>query len=311
MIPQMIKLVLSFMVWSSFIYLSGISNEFSKTVFGLDEFPSTEDPFALFQRWSEKYEKVYETPVEMEKRFQIFETNLNYIAEHNAKMPLASYRLGPTRLADLTPEEFSKIYLNTIPPNSSQVEQQNYPTRVYEYCDVNYTASGVVTPVKDEGQCGSSWAFATTAAYESAYLLAGKGTADFSEQQIIDCTSSKYDCNAGSVEEAFKWVKSNGGIASEASYPYTARKGNCQTKEKAVTIDGYRSVSPESEDHLAYMLNKNGPFVVVVRASVTFMMYGGKTYAKILLHGTPREAALLFFTESLSQTVRERLKKSS
>jgi C1A family cysteine protease len=92
---------------------------------------------------------------------------------------------------------------------------------------VDWVKSGAVTPVKDQGQCGSCWSFSTTGALEGAYYIAHGTLESFSEQQLVDCDNRKnggkdMGCNGGLMDNAFSWIEKNGGLCTESAYPYTS-----------------------------------------------------------------------------------------
>jgi len=110
---------------------------------------------------------------------------------------------------------------------------------------LNWVTKGAVTPIKDQGQCGSCWAFSATGAIEGAVFVAGKGLTSVAEQQLVDCAGAQGNqgCNGGLMDYAFDYVIANKGIGSEASYKYTARDGTCKKVPSVSTISGYKDVA--------------------------------------------------------------------
>jgi len=196
-----------------------------------------------FTEFMKSYKKEY-LGNEVFTRFNVFKNNLALIESHNAQN--LGWTMGLNQFADLTSEEFEQMYLRYTPEehNSSFV-----PSNAPE-AEVDWTAkSGIVTPIKDQGQCGSCWAFSTTGSVESALAVAGKQLTSVSEQQLVDCSGStgNQGCNGGLMDNAFQWIIKNGGIAAEADYKYTAKDGSCQSVRSASSISGFKDIKAKDE----------------------------------------------------------------
>lgn len=132
-----------------------------------------------------------------------------------------------------------------------------------------------MTPVKDQAQCGSCWAFSTTGGVEGAVQVATGKLTSLSEQQLVDCAGSagNQGCNGGLMDDAFNWIVSHNGIGSEASYPYTARDGTCKNVPSVSTITGYSDVQQGSEAALLSAL-QNQPISIAIEADQSsFQMF--------------------------------------
>ena len=145
--------------------------------------------------------------------------------------------------------------------------------------EFDWRQNGAGTPVEDQKNCGSCWAFATAAAFEGNYELNHGMVVHVSEQQILDC-DTKYSCLGGWW--AFDYIKSGGGLTSAASYPYTAIQGMCLVKPKLYREDIWGFVANNGSiptvDEIKAALCSHGPIVVAVRATDAFLSYVGGVF---------------------------------
>jgi len=207
---------------------------------------------ATASQWEEfkaQYGKNYAGDEEV-KRQAIFETNMEFIATENAKGH--TYTLGMGPFADLTSEEFKATHLGYTKPEAEEPVLDVFKWQGEELEDrVDWTEKGVVTPVKDQGQCGSCWAFSTTGALESGYALSSGKLVSLSEQQHVDCDGfPNLGCSGGQMSNALKWAMKHDSC-SEESYPYTAKGGifstckssGCDVAMPSGTVKGVKSIS--------------------------------------------------------------------
>jgi C1A family cysteine protease len=140
----------------------------------------------------------------------------------------------------------------------------------------DWKSQGAVTPVKNQGQCGSCWAFSATGAIEGAWKIKSGSLVSLSEQQLVDCAGStgNQGCNGGLMDRAFEWVIKNGGICSEAAYPYTARGGACaKTCSPVAKLTGYKDIPQGSEAALMTALRAQPVSVAVEADKQAFQFY--------------------------------------
>uniref|UniRef100_A0A8B9HSD6 Cathepsin L.1 n=1 Tax=Astyanax mexicanus TaxID=7994 RepID=A0A8B9HSD6_ASTMX len=243
-----------------------------------------------FKAWKLKFGKSYSTEEEESQRKMIWLTNRKLVLEHNmlAEQGLKSFRLGMTHLADMddqehkqmfktSPESFNKNKTHQPAPNHHQKGGVGLPSLV------DWVSAGYVTPVKNQSQCRSSWAFSATGALEGQMYKKTRKLVPLSEQQLIDCSwlQGNEGCGGGSVKMAFQYVNANGGLQTGDSYPYTAREGMCLSYPPYIyaTCHGFRNLDSEDEYELQQAVTAVGPISVVIDASKSsFLLYQSGIY---------------------------------
>lgn len=283
------------------LFLAGQAAAFSGTV----------DHSALFSEWKKTHGKVYDSAAKEAKAFTAFAFNEEKIAAHNS-MGL-SYTLGHNEFSDLTSAEFFSMYTG-YNASLARASKKKRPLHVYNVEEklpnsIDWVASGAVTPVKNQGRCGSCWAFSTTGAIEGAYQIASGSLVSLSEEELVQCDDNgDMGCNGGLMDNAFTWVESHG-LAKESAYPYTSGtgiRGLCsRTKENegVVTVSGFTDVRQGDEDALRSALAK-GPVSIAIEADKSaFQLYksgvldssfcGQKLDHAVLLVGYGTDASLM------------------
>lgn len=185
------------------------------------------------------------------ERFEIFKDNLAFIEAENAEGH--SYTLGVGPFADLTHEEFVRTYASGFPADTPSSGAPHLGSHTWNGDvlpdEVDWTAAGAVTAVKDQAMCGSCWAFSATGALEGAYKIASGSLPVLSEQQFVDCPTGSFmmhGCRGGLMDDAFRWSQDQD-LCSNSSYPYEAKGGTCRSTgcEVAIpqgTVAGFKDV---------------------------------------------------------------------
>jgi len=210
---------------------------------------------------------------EDDHRFRVFCENLDKIAAHNAKN--SSYTLGITSLTHLTREEFSSLKLGYKGKEVSSVIDENDELSPAG-ASVDWVAKGAVTPVKNQGQCGSCWSFSTTGSLEGLNFIKHKKLVSLSEQELMDCSGSfgNQGCEGGLMDDAFEYVEKNG-LSAENKYPYKGVDEDCASKGKkrVLKISGHQDVTVNSNKALIAAIAKQPVSVAIEADQDAFQLY--------------------------------------
>lgn len=237
---------------------------------------------AEFKAFMERYGRSYRDEVEHFARFAIFRANLYLIETENAKGH--SYTLGVNEFADRTVEEFSAQHFGLKAPEKLWSGLPKLGTHKYSGdplpASVDWVSKGAVTPVKNQGACGSCWAFSSTGAMEGRWQIATGSLVSLSEQQLVDCaTDGNQGCRGGLMDNAFTWLEQNP-MCTEASYPYSGKDGVCQQANCTVgipkgSVTGFMDVPPKDTNALMEAVSQ-GPVSVAIEADqAIFQLYKG------------------------------------
>jgi C1A family cysteine protease len=210
------------------------------------------------------YNKEYETLDEYNYRLGIFNHNIELIQNHNSQH--LDWTMDTNEWTDRTWEEFSSTrlgynYNNQIPPTYIIDASTDLPDAI------DWRDHGVVTPVKNQGQCGSCWAFSAVETIESAVAIHTGSLTVLSEQELVDCDhNGDLGCSGGLMTQAFGWVVQNG-LCTEKSYPYQAKNGQCRQSSCSPVdfIKGYANVPSNNQLALKQAVAKQ-PIAVAIEA---------------------------------------------
>jgi len=221
----------------------------------------------LWQSFKADYHKSYNSTEEDSRRFGYFLENLKVAERRNAEDTAVH---GITKFSDLTQQEFASRYLRADVRMKTSAPLFEVARPVSNDPLIDW--SGVfTTPVKDQGYCGSCWAFSATEQIESDTLRQLGKAYVLSPAQVTQCTTLSSGCGGGWTEAAYKWVQNNG-LETDADYPYTNKMyqgvtGTCSSvaSKEIVTITGYSTINGEAS--MASYVQSTGPLSVCVDAN--------------------------------------------
>ncbi|CAI7998290.1 Digestive cysteine proteinase 2 [Geodia barretti] len=253
-----------------------------------------------WKAWKEKYGKIYDDDITELRRHAIWQANKKYVDEHNEHLaqPLG-FTLAINEYSDLDSAEFAKQLTGLIGnPTVDPSVKRHTATPGAIPDSVDWRTKGIVTPVKNQGQCGSCWAFSATGGLEGQHALVTGNLVSLSEQNLVDCSQAQGDegCNGGWPFWAFEYVITNDGIDLEKDYPYVARDETCRFKAADVgsTCSSYEMVTEDSEVALTDAIANVGPISVAIDAShASFQMYSSGIYYEPSCSTTELDHAVL------------------
>jgi len=243
-----------------------------------------------FYEFKMKHNKNYSTWEEHEKRLGIYKANKIKIQAHNDQK--RSWTMAMNQFGDMTGYEFS-MYVKRgagggyVPKKESERKVQHH--KYNATCDsIDWDARGMITPVKNQGQCGSCWSFSTTGAIEGRYAISSGQLASLSEQELVDCDQNDSGCNGGLMDFGFEYVIQHKGLCSEVQYPYTSgsttQRGTCESYEctnRFDAISSYADVPSDNQEALESALC-DGPVSIAIEADQEYFQF----YSSGVLDGT-------------------------
>ena len=249
-------------------------------------------PYPTFQQWQTLYSKFYLSATERDYRESMYDRNVRKIARHNSKAN--TWTMAVNQFADMPKREFAAKYLTGASAggynNATHLRNKNYNWTLLNGnysalpASVDWSTKGAVTPVKDQGQCGSCWSFSSTGALEGAWFVKHHALTNLSEQQLVDCSTAQGNqgCNGGLMDYAFQYVMANG-LTTEAAYPYTATGPNaCEAKglPVAVKATGFTDVPTNSQLALMTAVVQQPVAVAIEADENAFQFYSSGVLTK-------------------------------
>jgi C1A family cysteine protease len=251
---------------------------------------------AIVTKWNQfldfmiDYDKSYVDMDDIRERYLVFHDNLDYIHQENDKNH--SYKLGINQFADWTHEEYKDyVHRGTLQLGKTTCPLAKDMSGTLP-ASIDWRSKGAVNAIQDQGQCGSCWTFSSSSAIEGAYAISTGKLAKLSEQNLVDCAGLTYGsrgCSGGLMDGAFNYVMDHG-IASESSYPYTAKDGSCKSFTPVTKISSCYDV-PANELQLTYALTQHVVSIAIQADGRSFQLYSSgvfddaKCYQGQLDHG--------------------------
>lgn len=279
---------------STFLYAC-LAGSVSILAAALEESEHTE-----FFAWTEHHSKTYQTEEETKLRLEIWKNNDAFIRAHNNKDPPPSYTLGHNHFSDLTLDEYQEYNrLGSYSPGLvTPVRTRSYDSvstatklrknrQLQDVPDsIDWVEKGAIVPVKNQGMCGSCWAFSAIVAIEGAHYLDTRNLTSLSEQELVDCDHLDMGCSGGLMDNAFLFDENSTGICSEEDYPYAmhrrwlrgcgSEKGECVPVEHT-RVSSFVDVENTVDAFLAAISKQ--PVSVAIEADLqSFQFYESGVY---------------------------------
>jgi len=241
-----------------------------------------------FRNFKAKFNKAYKNEAENDYRMKVFADNLEKINRHNEEAAAGkhTFTLGVNQFADLTIHEWRETltFKGFQDQNQFGRPKSSMKEKLVDIPDsIDWRDEGYVTPVKDQGACGSCWAFSTTGSMEGAIKKATGELVSLSEQNLVDCDDMDEGCNGGFMENAFPWIISNGGINTEEDYPYRSNPNPIEcafdANKPTYTIKEFHEILKNDESDLTERIATEGPISVGIDAGqFSFQFYQEGVY---------------------------------
>jgi len=260
-----------------------------------------------FASWAAAYDKKYSSEAERKKRLGLFAASAKLVEEHNSKIPAGSdrYRLGLNEFADMSDSEFFEMYglgkmkgqedcsatrKGALQGSASKMTELPADLPVA----IDWRDKGIVSPVKNQGRCGSCWTFSTTGALEAHYKKKHGRFLSFSEQQLLDCAGNydNHGCNGGLPSHAFQYILESGGLDTERAYPYEMTSENkCRFRKWGVGVRVTRvhNITQFDETGIEVAVGTVGPVSVAFQVASDFRLYAGGVYDSTVCKDQPKD----------------------
>jgi len=268
--------------------------------------PSLSEEQAVWNLYKASFGKTYQDETVEALRMKIFLENKKQIEEHNEsfKAGQTTFELGLNQFSDMLVSEHREqnngfSYNHAEAPAHEGAEWVAPSDDISVPESIDWRTYGAVTGVKNQGQCGSCWAFSSTGSLEGQHFRKTNTLVSLSEQNLVDCANAaygNYGCKGGWQDNAYKYIKANGGIDTESSYPYYAVQYACNynAANSAATVTGFVKLPTYDENALKQAVGTVGPVAVAIDAShSSFQSYRSGVYYDSACSQTALDHAVL------------------
>jgi cathepsin H len=243
-----------------------------------------------FAAFAAKFKKEYKSVEELKHRFTTFVESVKLVETHNKEKH--SYTLAVNEFADVTFEEFRESRLMKGEQNCSATKGNHLMTSAELPKTKDWREDNIVSEVKNQASCGSCWTFSTTGALEAAHAQATGKMVLLSEQQLVDCAGefNNFGCGGGLPSQAFEYIRYNGGIDTEESYPYYAKDSQCKFHDNTVGAKVWDvvNITEGAETQLKHAVATARPVSVAFEVVNDFRLYNGGVYTSQHCHTGPQ-----------------------
>jgi C1A family cysteine protease len=227
-------------------------------------------------------DKKYTNINEFMARYNTFKSNYEKLeAMTISSDSKVSHSVEMNKFSDMSFQEFRRTYLN-LKISPVDIQKHSGKSFLTYLADppapaFDWREKKVVGPVKDQGNCGSCWAFSTVGNLEGLHAIKTGDLVQYAEQQLVDCDKADDGCNGGLMENAFAYIKEAGGIELQSDYKYKARDGQCKfdVKKAALKVTGFDVKADMNEEEMKALLVQTGPLAIALNADPLMFYSGG------------------------------------